>query len=160
MKIIQLSCLLLLAIIASSQNPPKKSKLLQGLVQVGCEIPSAFRDRLGTIASVGFIFDEQVVYKFTYLKSNENTYNQEHSIDILLSKYQKSKQVSIGGAYYISSNSKDIILPTVSFYNFHFYNTNFGYNIKLGFSLQALGYGLPIASPILQLNVSYIISKH
>lgn len=142
-----------------AKDKPIKKQPFQGVFQTGYQIPVSYKDRLGPTLSVGLILDEQVLYKFTHVLNDKNLSNQEHSIDILVSKYQKPKQWAIGASYYKATNSKDLILPCVSFYNFRVGQTNFGYNVKVGFSVYSLGWAIPFASPIAQFNLIYRLGR-
>lgn len=144
-----------------AQNDRTQSQLFQGLIQTGYQVPAfIFKDRMGPTLSAGIIFDEQVVYKFTYVVGSEMTNNQEHSFDVLLSKYMSPRQWAIGAAYYKTTDYQDIILPALSYYNFRLKGSNFGYNIKLGLSLYPVRYGIPLPFPIGQFNLTYRIGRN
>lgn len=160
MRVQLLLCTLLTAVALTSraQNERTQSQLFQGVIQTGYQVPFfIFKDRMGPTLSAGFIFDEQVVYKLSYVAGGETPNNQEHSLDVLLSKYRSPRQWAIGAAYYRTPDFKDIVLPALSYYNFRVRGSNIGYNIKLGVSLYALGYGLPL--PIGQFNLTYRIGR-
>jgi hypothetical protein len=147
-----------IAFTTQAQTDRTNSQLFQGLLQTGYQF-SVFADpdRLGPTISAGLIFDEQVVYKLSYVPGSHIPNNQEHSIDVLLSKYMSPRQWAIGAAYFRTPDFKDIIVPALSYYNFRVRGSNFGYNLKLGLSLHALGYGVPL--PIGQVNLTYRIGR-
>ena len=134
-----------------------ESNTIAMTVQTGYQLPVSFLDRRGGTIGFGFVFMNRAIYKLNHVYLTEQS-NMEHSLDIILSGEPKRSSLSLGCSYYWSSSSRDIV-PAVTFNQFNFVRSNLGFTIRFGLSLYAIGAGVPLASPIIQGNLTYTLFK-